>query len=78
MCCKFCGKDLQARSYSSVALFFILVGVGVFTYGGVEWLVNSLSASEWFYFPGFKVATGLVIMALGYIVLELELMRTKK
>jgi len=70
-------KKVTEKSFFGVALFFILAGVGIFTYGSIEWLINYLTIQANFYFPSFKIATGLVIMVLGYIQLELELLRKK-
>lgn len=78
MCLTNWHKKMPEKSFLSVAMAFILVGIGIFAYGGVEWLVNQMSATTCFFFPGSKVAAGLVVMVLGYIMLELELMRQKK
>ncbi len=72
----FFGKK-QDKSYVSVAMCFILVGAGVFAFGLVSWLMNTASQTTLVAFPSLKVIGGMVIMALGYIQLELGLIREK-
>ncbi|MCL5410930.1 MAG: hypothetical protein M1324_03720 [Patescibacteria group bacterium] len=65
------------HSFYGVAVCFIILGTIIFVYGSVAWLFNIFSADSGFYFPSFKVLGGLIIMALGYIQLELGLLRQK-
>ena len=65
--------DPSLPYFASVALFFILLGAIIFAVGIVEWILN-LGFYEYSW-PLFKVVSGVVIMALGYIHFELELMR---
>ena len=63
------------RMFYSVALFFILVGAAVFALGLVQWILTWWGWS--FGWPAAKMLGGLCLAALGYIVLELELIRNK-
>jgi len=60
-----------------VAIGLIVLGIVIFVYGSVAWLFNIYSVDAGFYFPSFKVIGGAIIMALGYIQLELEITRQK-
>ena len=60
-----------------VALAVIVVGSGIFAVGCVEWLENFL-ISAGFHTPAYKIFAGLIVIALGYITMELELIRTQK
>lgn len=70
-------KKGQEHSFYGVAILLIVLGVVVFTYGAAAWLFNIFSVDAGFYFPSFKVIGGAIIMALGYIQLELEMLRRK-
>ena len=72
-------KDFDPHKpyFHSVALAFIILGAGFFAVGSVEWFANSYS-SYGFAFPAAKVLGGLVVAALGYIHLELELIRISR
>ena len=62
--------------FYGVAMFIILAGVALLAVGLVQVLGQFLC--EWqFGWPMAKVMAGLMIIALGYIVLELELIRRK-
>ena len=65
------------HSFYGVAIGLIVLGIIIFVYGTVAWLFNIYSTDAGFYFPSFKVIGGAIIMALGYIQLELELLRQK-
>ena len=67
----------EDKSFVAVALTFILIGAGIFAYGIVGWLMNVASQDMLVVFPSIKVMGGLVIMCLGYIQLELGLLRKK-
>ncbi len=69
--------DPHARYFAGVALALILAGAGIFAFGCVQWLYNTV-ADYSFAMPSVKIIGGLVVIALGYIHLELELIRTKK
>ena len=61
----------------AVAMLMILAGVVVFVFGVLGWWVNVSVAQNLIAFPSLKVIGGLVIMELGYIQLELGLLRNK-
>lgn len=67
----------QDKTFVGVAISFILVGAAIFAFGLVGWLVNSMAEMTIMAFPSIKVMGGLVVMALGYIQLEIGLLRTK-
>lgn len=63
--------------FRGVALFTILLGAGIFAYGAAELFLN-LFKNYHLSFPVFKMIGGWIIIALGYIHFNLELMRDKK
>lgn len=69
-------KDANKVSFLGVAIIFILSGATILALGLVMWLFNVCGDAS-FSIPSSKVIGGLVILALGYIVLELELLRKK-
>jgi hypothetical protein len=67
-------RDPKKIRFYGVAILFILAGAVIFTSGSVMWMFNYFGNSS-FSVPSTKIIGGLVILALGYIVLELELLR---
>lgn len=65
------------KSFMAVAIMMILAGVVIFVFGVLGWWVNVAAEETLIAFPSLKVMGGLVIMALGYIQLELGLLRDK-
>jgi len=70
-------KHPKDKPFLGVAMAFIVVGAFLAAYGLVAWLYNYLSAANFVAFPCFKFISGLVVIGMGYIILELELMRGK-
>lgn len=70
-------KHPRDKSFLGVAMGLIIVGAFVLAYGGVAWFYNYLTSTTTNYIPSDKIIGGIVILALGYIVLELELIRHK-
>jgi len=68
----------QDKSFVAVAGLVILAGAIIFVFGALGWWVNISSDSNIIAFPSIKVMGGLIIMALGYIQLELGLLREKR
>jgi hypothetical protein len=66
--------DPKKRYFFSVALGLIVAGAGIAAFGIAEWFLDMYSD---FYFanPSLKIVGGLIILALGYVNLELELSR---
>jgi hypothetical protein len=73
----FKGFDPHKPYFHSVSLALIVTGAGIFAVGLVEWLLNYF---DFYYFhaPFSKIVAGLIIAALGYIHLELELIRISR
>lgn len=71
-------NEVPAHAFFGVALAIILFGAAVMAFGVVGWLGNTY---EWWdktvAFPSLKIIGGACIIALGYIHLELELIRSK-
>lgn len=67
----------EDKTFVGVAMSFILVGAAIFAFGLIGWLVNSMVEENINALPSLKVIGGLVVMALGYIQLELGLLRKK-
>ncbi len=64
------------RYFASVAIATLLVGAAILALGVVEVGFNLWGGGA-FVSPMMKVIGGLVVLSLGYIHLELELIRTK-
>ncbi len=69
--------ERQSKSFMGVAMMFILVGIVIFVFGGLGWLINSSQQLTIMNEPSAKIIGGLIIMALGYIQLEIGLLRRK-
>lgn len=67
----------EDRSYVAVALAMILVGAAILAYGAIGWFTNVGAQEILVPFPSLKVMGGVIIIALGYIQLELGLLRKK-
>jgi len=70
-------KSLKERNYENVALLFIVVGIFIFVYGLIGWLVNFMAETNYVADPFRKIADGAILTVLGYIQMELELLRHK-
>lgn len=71
------GRKKEDKSYVAVAATVILVGAAVFAFGISGWLINYTNNQIIVAIPSMKVLGGIVIMSLGYIQLELGLLRDK-
>jgi len=67
----------KTATFFGVAILLILIGAALFSIGGVSWVVNCYDKTTVVSIPSLKLMGGLVVMALGYIILELELIRKK-
>jgi hypothetical protein len=67
----------EEKSFTAVALMMILIGSAIVAFGLVGWLVNVSQNEVIIAFPSLKVMGGLAIVSLGYIQLELGLLRRK-
>ena len=65
----------EEKSFVGVALLMILFGAAIFAYGAVGWLVNVTEQELIIATPSQKIIGGLVVISLGYIQLELSLLR---
>ncbi len=68
-------KHPREKEFLGVSMAIILAGAVLFTFGLIGYMyfddvVNAGSEA--------KVIGGLIVVALGYILLELELIRTKR
>jgi hypothetical protein len=67
----------EDKSFVAVAMMMIMIGAAIVSFGLVGWLVNISASENIIAFPSLKVMGGLVIVSLGYIQLELGLLRKK-
>lgn len=67
-------KNPKEISFFGVAILVLLAGAAIFAYGVVAWLFNVYQDTG-FAIPSLKIIGGLVVMSLGYIQLEIELLR---
>lgn len=72
-------KELSGKKmpFAGVAAALIVFGAAVFATGLMFWVISFSWGILTISAPFSKVIGGAIIMALGYVVLELELMRTK-
>jgi hypothetical protein len=71
-------KHPKEVSFFGVAIGVIFVGAALFSLGVVGWFFNYFSPFQQVGYPMLKVLTGIIIIALGYIIVELEWMRREK
>lgn len=71
------GFDPHAPYFRGVAMALIIAGAAIFAVGGIEWITN-FAAGYGFAVPSLKMIGGLIVVALGYIHLELELIRISR
>jgi len=69
-------KDDKVRYFAGVAIATLLLGAACFAFGLVEFAMNLWDQGGYDH-AIFLVLGGLIITSLGYIQLELELIRTK-
>jgi hypothetical protein len=67
----------NGRTFLGVGIALILVGSAITAVSGVEWASMMFHYGQYGW-PAAKLVGGLIVLALGYIVLELELIRLKK
>ena len=73
----FTKRDYNKISFHGVGLALILFGAIVCAIGLAAWLVSAFGGGSILVFPFFKVMGGVVILGIGYIILEIELLRKK-
>jgi len=64
-------------SFHSVALGLILAGAAIFAFSVVAWYYNTVAQSNLIATPMPKAIGGLMVMGIGYIILELDFLRKK-
>lgn len=69
-------RDYNKISFMGVALALILFGAFICGFALAAWILRFFGVFVGA-LPFFKVIGGLVILALGYIILEIELLRKK-
>lgn len=67
----------EDKSFVAVAMTMIMIGAAIVAFGLVGWLVNVSNSEVVIVFPSVKIIGGFIIVALGYIQLELGLLRNK-
>jgi len=68
--------DNHKPYFQSVAIATLLVGAAILALGIVELLLN-IGGNANYSAPMFKIVGGLIVTSLGYIHLELEMLRIK-
>jgi hypothetical protein len=69
-------KRAQNVSFYSVGLAIIILGAAILAVGSAFWLMNFFFDYS-FAIPSLKIMGGAIIMALGYLIVEMELLRQK-
>lgn len=71
-------RDYEKISYKSIGLVFILFGAIVFSFALASWLLQFYGyTGNLCAFPFFKAIGAAVIIGLGYLILEMELLIKK-
>lgn len=70
-------KDKPKRTFMGVAIATLLTGAVLIALGAVEWGFD-MWGSGGYTSPISKIIGGLIVLSLGYIHLELEMIRVKK
>ena len=74
----FSKRDYNKISFLGVGMAFILFGAIVFAFAITAWLLQffgyTITSCA---FPFFKAMGSAVIIGLGYVILEIELLRKK-
>lgn len=68
---------LKDVSFMGVGVLLIVFGALIFVFGLMGWYLSGISGVTVMAFPFFKVIGGLIVLALGYLILEMELLRRK-
>lgn len=67
----------SSKNFLAVGIAVILAGAVLFAVGIIQTLLVMFTDQS-FGWPAFKVIAGIAIISLGYIQLQLELIRLKK
>lgn len=70
-------RDTKAVAFYGVAMSFILIGSAILAIAVAQWLLNYF-ADYGYILPVSKAFGGMILLAFGYIILQLELLRTSK
>lgn len=73
----FTKRDYDKISFQGVGLALILFGVVVTGFAAAAWVLQLFGMHTISALPFFKVMGGIMILGLGYVILELELLRKK-
>lgn len=74
----FTKRDYDKISFQGVGLAFILFGAITFAFAITAWILQFMgSASVNCAYPFFKAIGSAIIIGMGYVILELELLRKK-
>lgn len=73
----FSKRDYDKISFRAVGIALILFGVIICAIALAAWFLLLLGYDGILAFPFFKVIGGVIIIGLGYLVLEAELIRKK-
>lgn len=71
-------RDYDKISFKGVGLAFILFGAITFAFALTAWFLQFMEfATTDVAFPFFKAIGAAIVIGIGYIILEIELMRKK-
>lgn len=73
----FSKRDYNKISFHGVGLALILFGAIICAIALAAWITSALGFGSILAFPFFKVMGGVVILGIGYLILEVELLRKK-
>ena len=70
-------RDYDKISFVSIGQIFILLGAITCAFALAAWLLQFFGYPVMCAFPFFKVIGAAIIIGLGYLILEIELLRRK-
>ncbi len=66
----------SSKNFLAVAITVILIGAVLLAVGVIQYVL-SFFTNQTFGWPALKIIAGVVVISLGYIQLQLELIRVK-
>lgn len=70
-------RDYDKISFRGVGLAFILFGMLICGFAFAAWFLRYFGFDNICALPFFKVMGGVMIIGIGYLILEVELLRKK-
>ena len=73
----FTKRDYDKISFKGVGLGMIIFGTLIFGISIADWYLVTLGENGLIAYPFFKAISGVIVIGMGYLILEIELLRKK-